>query len=88
MDALLEFLYRPTSVGHLLYFDFVFYLVGGAFLVLGAASAVAIWRRNRPAEHDANYRSVQCATCGWQGMVSKYVRTCPKCRDSNFVSQT
>ena len=87
MNAILDFLYRPTSVGHMLYFDFVFYLLGGAFLLLAAASAVTFYRRNRPADPDSNYRSVQCATCGWQGMVSRYVRTCPKCRDSNFVSK-
>ena len=88
MGALLDFLYRPTSVGNMLYFDFVFYLVGGAFLALAVASAVGIFRRNRPADPDANYRTVHCATCGWTGMVSKYVRVCPKCRDSNFAAQS
>jgi hypothetical protein len=87
VDALLDFLYRPTSIGGLLYFDFAIYMIGGAFVVLGIFSAVGVIQRNRPAEHDENYRRVECATCGWTGMVSKYVKACPKCRDANFVTK-
>ena len=87
MDKIVDFLYQPAQGSGLLYGELIVYGIAGLLVFLGILVAVTAIRANRPVKSDDNYRKVQCASCGWEGMVSRYVRNCPKCNDSNFVAR-
>jgi hypothetical protein len=33
---------------------------------------------------EETHKKMECASCGWQGTMSKYVKKCPMCGDSLF----
>ena len=87
VETILDFLYTPAAFGHLLYMEFIVYLLALVLCLLGIAIACNAFRVNQSPDEEAHYKFVQCASCGWQGKVSRFVRTCPRCNDSNFVSK-
>ncbi len=52
-----------------------------AFLVISSALS-AMKRKSEQKEAAANTSEARCLGCGWQGRVSRYHRTCPKCGNS------
>lgn len=88
MGRFLDYLYQPTGAG-ILYIEVLIYFVAGVIALIAFGAAIRAYRVSRPKspEVEAGYKNVECASCGWKGQVSKYVRACPKCNDSNFVSR-
>ena len=87
MDLFLDFCYSPLAAINITYLEFFIYVLAGIVGLLAVGTAYHIYAKNRPTEGERHYNYVQCATCGWTGSVSKYIRVCPKCNDSNFVSR-
>lgn len=87
MDKLLNYLYQPVSGGALLNMEFILYLLAAIFILLGILSAASAIFVRRSSPKDEHHKAVECATCGWKGTISRFARVCPKCNDSNFVSE-
>lgn len=52
--------------------------IGAVVVGLILLSAVPRLFRSKT-QHDDKLAAARCLGCGWQGKVSKYHRTCPKC---------
>ena len=87
VDKVVNFLYSQLPAGNLTYLEFFIYMLGVILIFAAFGAAALAIRKNKTLAAEAHYRRVHCATCGWEGNVSKYVRVCPKCNDANFIAR-
>jgi predicted RNA-binding Zn-ribbon protein involved in translation (DUF1610 family) len=57
--------------------------IGALVVFMALSSFLGVLRRRSEAKaHSGTVSAARCLGCGWQGKVSRYHRTCPKCGNS------